>query len=66
MPPEDKGPTLAHDEQMYLKHGDVLTKDQHLVVYGKAYDMGHHAGEWNVEEHYRQLVDFAVELLEAD
>lgn len=66
MPPEDKGPELAHDEQMYQRHGDVLSKDQHVVVYSLAYQHGHSAGYGEVEQYYISYVDFAVQLLEAD
>jgi hypothetical protein len=66
MPPEDKGPELTHDEQMFEKHGEGLSKDQHLVVYSLAYSKGHWAGDSEVEEEYKTFAEFARELLDAD
>lgn len=56
---------LAHDEQMYQEYGDGLSKDQHVTVYAKAWEHGHSAGEWQVEEYYREFANFARDLLDA-
>jgi hypothetical protein len=59
-------PLLSHDEEMYAKYGEGLSKDQHLVVYGMAYQKGHWAGEGEVEEEYKTYAEFARDLLDAD
>ena len=57
---------LEHDEEMYVKHGEGLSKDQHLVVYSFAYQEGHSAGYNEVEEYYKTFAEFALQLLDAD
>jgi hypothetical protein len=59
-------PEEQHDEQMYEKYGDGLTKEQHLVVYGLAWQHGHSAGYSEVESYYGEFADFARDLLDAD
>lgn len=59
-------PERQHDEEMYEKHGQGLTKDQHLVVYAQAWQYGHSAGEYEVETYYSDLAEFARNLLDAD
>lgn len=66
MPPEDTSPALAHDEELYTKHGEGLSKDQHLRVYGLAYEYGHSAGDNEIEQYYMEFADFARDLLNAD
>jgi hypothetical protein len=59
-------PLFSHDEEMYIKHGEGLSKDQHVTVYSEAYSRGHWAGESEVEEEYKRVADFALQLLDAD
>jgi hypothetical protein len=66
MPPESNTPRLEHDEEMYQKHGEGLSKDQHLVVYSLAYQHGHSAGYGEVEQYYAEFAEFALQLLDAD
>jgi hypothetical protein len=59
-------PLFEHDEEMYIKYGDGISKDQHLVIYSMAYQHGHSAGDSEVEQYYKEFADFARDLLDAD
>ena len=52
-----------HSAEMRRKYGEGLSEDEHNKVYGFAYQRGHAAGYWDVEEHYREVSEFALGLL---
>lgn len=65
MPPQNEEAPNDHYDRLKQEYGFNLTDAQHALVYSKAYQDGHAYGYSEVEGHYRDLVEFAEELLKA-